>query len=358
MNANMTLRGDRRDRRVDGRGARRVRRPTPRRSIGTAARSSAPASAASTRSARSSCPGPTRAGLDRLGSTMTEQSMISGNSARVGGLLATRQPGDRRTRARAPRAPRPSSRPFVRIRDGRAKRMLAGGSEGTRSTPGRALDAMKVLCRTHNDAPGEGVAPDERHRRRLRAFGGRGHLAPREPLVGARSAGPASTPRCSAGTSTAAGSAGAGACRRRTPRACAAASAPPSPWRAIRAEEIDAINGHLTATFADPLRGRELERGAGAAAGEDAAHSCDQVAHRPRPRRRGRHRVRRLGAGARTKGSCTGRSTAKICIRRSPPMRIASRTRPSTSPDMKVIAKASFGFGDVNGCVIFRKFEA
>jgi len=26
-------------------------------------------------------------------------------------------------------------------------------------------------------------------------------------------------------------------------------------------------------------------------------------------------------------------------------------------PDMKVIAKASFGFGDVNACIVFRKFE-
>jgi 3-oxoacyl-(acyl-carrier-protein) synthase len=27
-------------------------------------------------------------------------------------------------------------------------------------------------------------------------------------------------------------------------------------------------------------------------------------------------------------------------------------------PDLRIIAKASFGFGDVNGCVIFRKFES
>ena len=27
-------------------------------------------------------------------------------------------------------------------------------------------------------------------------------------------------------------------------------------------------------------------------------------------------------------------------------------------PDLKVIAKASFGFGDVNGCVVFQKFTA
>ena len=27
-------------------------------------------------------------------------------------------------------------------------------------------------------------------------------------------------------------------------------------------------------------------------------------------------------------------------------------------PDLEIVAKASFGFGDVNGCVIFRKFRA
>jgi 3-oxoacyl-(acyl-carrier-protein) synthase len=26
-------------------------------------------------------------------------------------------------------------------------------------------------------------------------------------------------------------------------------------------------------------------------------------------------------------------------------------------PEMKIIAKASFGFGDVNGCLIFKKWE-
>ena len=28
------------------------------------------------------------------------------------------------------------------------------------------------------------------------------------------------------------------------------------------------------------------------------------------------------------------------------------------APDLKILAKASFGFGDVNGCVIFQKPEA
>jgi 3-oxoacyl-(acyl-carrier-protein) synthase len=26
-------------------------------------------------------------------------------------------------------------------------------------------------------------------------------------------------------------------------------------------------------------------------------------------------------------------------------------------PDLEIMAKASFGFGDVNGCVVFRKFS-
>jgi 3-oxoacyl-(acyl-carrier-protein) synthase len=27
-------------------------------------------------------------------------------------------------------------------------------------------------------------------------------------------------------------------------------------------------------------------------------------------------------------------------------------------PDLRIVAKASFGFGDVNACIIFRKFES
>ena len=65
----------------------------------------------------------------RLGSTMLEQSMISGNSARVAGLLALGNQVSTNSSA-CSTGNEAVVEAFLRIREGRAKRMLAGGSEG------------------------------------------------------------------------------------------------------------------------------------------------------------------------------------------------------------------------------------
>ena len=134
----------------------------------------------------------------------------------------------------------------------------------------------------------------------------------------------------------------AGACRRRTPRACAAASARAVAMAGIRSEEIDAINGHLTATFADPheveswsvalglppskmpliqatksLIGHAL----GAAGGIECVAAVLELDARLRAR------VDQL------RGSASGAGR----VRRPHP------TRTVALPDLKIIAKASFG---------------
>ena len=78
----------------------------------------------------------------RLGSTIVEQVMASGVSARLSGLLALgNQVG------------------LERIRNGRAKRMLVGGAEGTTKYIWAGFDAMRVLCRGFNDEPEKASRP-------------------------------------------------------------------------------------------------------------------------------------------------------------------------------------------------------
>jgi len=78
----------------------------------------------------------------RLGSTMVEQSMISSNSARVGGLLALGNQVSTNSSA-CSTGNEAVVEGFLRIREGRAKRMLAGGSEGYSKYSWAAADAKR-----------------------------------------------------------------------------------------------------------------------------------------------------------------------------------------------------------------------
>ena len=108
---------------------------------------------------------------------------------------------------------------------------------------------------------------------------------------------------------------------------------------------------------ADPREVRAWAAALGRTPGDVAADHLDQVADRPRARRGGRHRVGRVGADAAAAASCTRRSTARTCTRRSRRSRHRSRTRRRDVPGLRVLAKASFGFGDVNGCLVFRSWN-
>ena len=144
-----------------------------------------------------------------LGSSMIEQTMCSGNSARLGGLLGLGNQVTTNSSA-CSTGTEAVVDSFHRIRTGQAKRMLAGGSDGASQV--RVGELRRAEGRVPDVQPcaREGVASDERDGRRLRALVGRGRPAAREPLFGARSAARASTPRSWAATSTAAGSEAAG----------------------------------------------------------------------------------------------------------------------------------------------------
>jgi 3-oxoacyl-(acyl-carrier-protein) synthase len=125
----------------------------------------------------------------------------------------------------------------------------------------------------------------------------------------------------------------------------------------IRAAEIDAINGHLTATFADP---REVENWSAAL---DLPPSRMPLLHSTKS-------LVGHALGAAGGIECVA-SVLELdrgfvhgsinCDDLHPALSAYGERIPHATvdrPDMKVIAKASFGFGDVNGCVIFRKFES
>ena len=94
----------------------------------------------------------------RLGSTIVEQVMSSGISARVSGCLALGNQVTTNSSA-CSTGTEAILEGAARIRAGLAERMLCGGSEGDSHYIWAGFDGMKVLSRRFNDEPGKTSRP-------------------------------------------------------------------------------------------------------------------------------------------------------------------------------------------------------
>jgi 3-oxoacyl-(acyl-carrier-protein) synthase len=290
----------------------------------------------------------------RLGSTMVEQMMISGNSARIGGLLALGNQVSTNSSA-CTTGNEAVVDSFLRIREGRAKRMLAGGSEGHSKYAWACADAMKVLCRTHNEAPEKASRPMSASAAGFVPSSGAGILV-LESLTAAQARGARIYAEVLAGTVNSGGQRAGGSMSAPNSdgiRRCIRAAVD---MAGIRSREIDAINGHLTATFADP---HEVESWSVAL---DLPPSKMPLIHATKSLI-----GHTLGAAGGLECVASvleldeGYVHGSINCEDLHPLLAAYAARiPQATvhvPDLKVIAKASFGFGDVNACILFRKFE-
>jgi 3-oxoacyl-(acyl-carrier-protein) synthase len=292
--------------------------------------------------------------IRRLGSTMIEQMMISGNSARIGGLLALGNQVSTNSSA-CSTGNEAVVNAFVRIREGRAKRMLAGGSEGHSKYAWASADSMKVLCRTHNDAPERASRPMSATAGGFVPSSGAGILV-LESLSSAQARGARIYAEVLAGSVNSGGQRAGGSMSAPNTegiRRCIRAAVE---MAGIRAEEIDAINGHLTATFADP---HEVESWSAALGLPPAKmpliHATKSVIGHALGAAGGLEcvaSVLELDEGF-VHGSLNCEDLHPALVE------YADRIPQVTVhlPDLRVIAKASFGFGDVNACILFRKFE-
>lgn len=293
--------------------------------------------------------------LERLDESLFAATILNGNSARVGGLLAL---GNRvSTNASACTTGNEAVvEAFRHIRAGRAKRMLAGGSEGHSKVFSAGGDAVRVLCRTHNDAPEKASRPMSATAAGFVPAAGAGVLL-LESLSSARARGARIYAEVLGGSLNSGGQRMGGSMSapntegvRRCIRAAVAAAG-------IRPEQIDAINGHLTATFADsqevdcwktaldlPPSKMPLIHATKSLIGHalGAAGGIECVAT-----------VLELDEGF-VHGSLNCEDLHPALAAYSD--RIPHRT--VQMPDLRIVAKASFGFGDVNACIIFRKFES
>jgi len=294
-------------------------------------------------------------GIRRLGSRIVEQVMNSATSARIAGILALGNQVTSNSSA-CSTGNEAIIEAMLRIRLGLATRMLAGGSEAASPFIWAGFDAMKVICRKFNDRPAEGSRPMSASAAGF-VPGSGAALLMLEELETARRRGARIYAEILGGLVNCGGHRMGGSITAPNPegvKRCiqgALADAEVSP------AEIDAINGHLTATFADPMELRNWSLALG----------------------RGPENFPWINSTKSLVGHCLGAAGAIECV--ASVLQLARGfVHPSLNcedlhpdiepfaahiphrlidcPELKTIAKAGFGFGDVNSCLILRKWES
>ncbi|OPY13534.1 MAG: 3-oxoacyl-(acyl-carrier-protein) synthase 2 [Syntrophus sp. PtaB.Bin001] len=292
--------------------------------------------------------------VKRMGSSIVEQVMNSGTSARIGGLLALGNQVTSNSSA-CSTGNEAIFDAMMRIRSGLAKRMLAGGCEGASPYIWAGFDAMKVLSRKFNDRPEEASRPLSASAAGF-VPGAGGALLLLEDLETAKARGARIYAELLGGNVNCGGHRMGGSMTAPNPEGVKRCIRAAMADAAISAKDIDAINGHLTATFADPYEVKNwteaLERGpddfpyinstksmVGHCLGAAGAIECVAV-------------VLQLYKGfLHPSVNCTDVHPGIVPFAKSIPHQAIE------CPDVKVIAKAGFGFGDVNSCLIFKKWE-
>ncbi len=289
----------------------------------------------------------------RLGSTLVEQVMCSSVSATVGGLLALG--GQVTTNSSAcTTGTEALVNAYFSIASGFGQRILAGGAEGSSLYTWSGFDGMKVLNGKQNENPEQASRPLSATAAGFIPGAGAGILM-LESLASAQERGARIYAEIIGAWVNSGGQRNGGTMSSPNPQGVIRCIRQAVAMAKIRPQEIDAINGHLTATFADPkevhnwLQALELSpaafpkinatksmigHGLGAAGGMECIGAILQL----------------------TRGflhpslNCEDLHPELVSI-------ADSVVHQREKFEGQIIAKSSFGFGDVNGCVIFKKWE-
>lgn len=291
----------------------------------------------------------------KLGSTAVAQTMNSGVSAYLGGKLGL---GNQVTTNSSACTTGTESilMAFERIKSGQAKRILAGSTSDSGPYIWGGFDAMKVCTFKHNSEPEKGSRPMSETASGFVPGSGAGALV-LEDLETALERGAKIYCEVLGGNINSGGQRGLGTMTAPNPTAVQKCIRNAIDNAGINAKDIDTINGHLTATSKDGL---EIQNWSEALnrKGIDfpyinslksmvghclsASGSIESVAS-----------VLQLHHGFIFPNINCEDLNSEITIL------IDESKIPQTLiiKELNVIAKASFGFGDVNGCVIFKKYQ-
>ncbi len=291
----------------------------------------------------------------RLGSTAVAQTMNSGVSAYLGGKLGLGNQVSTNSSA-CTTGTESVLMGYERIKSGQAKRILCGSTSDSGPYIWGGFDAMKVCTFKHNESPESGSRPMSSSASGFVPGSGAGALL-LEDLETALARGARIYAEVLGGNINSGGQRGLGSMTAPNPIAVQRCIRDGIYNAGISAAAIDAINGHLTATSKDAL---EIENWCLALgrSGTDfpfinslksmighclsASASIELVAS-----------VLQLDQGFIFPNiNCSDMNpeiSARIDSSRIPQQVVAK--------DLNILIKASFGFGDVNGCVILKKYK-
>ncbi|MEM9986067.1 MAG: beta-ketoacyl-[acyl-carrier-protein] synthase family protein [Bacteroidota bacterium] len=189
--------------------------------------------------------------VKRLGSRTIEQGMGSGPSAALGGRLGL---GNRVSSNSSACATGTEAILMAaeRIQQGKAKRMLAGSCDSQGIYVWGGFDAMRVLNRRSNDAPEKASRPMSASAKGFVPGAGAGALV-LESLETAQARGAQIYAELLGGSVNAGGQRLGGSMTAPNPTGVRRCMSQGLAQAGVSAAEIDLISGHLTATMGDPL---------------------------------------------------------------------------------------------------------
>ncbi|SDX82885.1 beta-ketoacyl-[acyl-carrier-protein] synthase family protein [Flavobacterium degerlachei] len=290
----------------------------------------------------------------RLGSTAVAQTMNSGVSAYIGGKLGL---GNQVTTNSSACTTGAESilMAYERIKSGQAKRILAGSTSDSGPYIWGGFDAMRVCTFKHNDTPEDGSRPMSVSASGFVPGSGAGALV-LEDLETALARGARIYAEVLGGNINSGGQRGLGTMTAPNPTAVKKCIKSAIENAGIEASSIDAINGHLTATSKDSLEIQNWSEALGRKGTDfpyinslksmvghclSAAGSIETVAS-----------VLQLHQGF----IFPNINCEDIHPEISSIVDASKIPQQLIETELNIIAKASFGFGDVNGCIILKKY--
>lgn len=292
----------------------------------------------------------------RLGSTVVLQTMASGISAYLGGMLGFGNQVTTNSSA-CTTGTEALLMGYERIKYGKAKRMLVGSCSDHGPYIWGGFDAMRVMTYKHNDSPTEGSRPMSVSASGFVPGSGAGALV-LESLESALERGATIYAEVMGGEINSGGQRQGGTLTAPNPEAVQRCIKNALQNSGIVSSEIEVINGHLTATSKDTL---EIENWTEAL------------------QRQGKN-FPFINSTKSLVGHCLAAAGAIECVASIIQLKeqfiapnincddlhpgIEELVSPEKIPHKKfdqkfdIIAKASFGFGDVNACVLFKRFIA
>ena len=292
--------------------------------------------------------------VKRLGSTVVVQTMASGISAYLGGILGLGNQVTTNSSA-CTTGTEALLMGFERVQYGKASRMLVGSCSDDGPYVWGGFDAMRVMTYKHNETPKKGSKPMSAQASGFVPGSGAGALV-LESLESAMERKATIYAEVLGGNINSGGQRNGGTLTAPNPEAVQKCIVDAMKNANIKSTEIDAINGHLTATIKDP---QEIENWAKALErkGKEfpiinslksmvghclaAAGAIENVATVLQ--------LKHQFIFPNTNCNEVHQDILNLISKEKIPTKLL-RTK------INIIAKASFGFGDVNGCIIFKRY--